>query len=122
MFDGLQRPALEGLTPRIVASDDIPAASALNSLRMQVAQLAGPALAGVLIASAGLPWVYAIDLATFAVSLLLLARMRAVPPPADADRPSPRSVLAGLRYARSRPELLGTYLVDLNAMLFGMPQ
>jgi MFS family permease len=47
--------------------------------------------------------------------------MRAVPPPADADRPSLRSITEGLRYARSRPELLGTYLIDLNAMFFGMP-
>ena len=89
---------------------------------MQVAQLAGPALAGVLIASVDLAWVYAIDLATFAVSLACLALVRAVPPPPAADRPSVRSVLTGLRYARSRPELLGTYLVDINAMFFGMPQ
>jgi MFS family permease len=44
-----------------------------------------------------------------------------VPPPPGADRPSLRSVVEGLRYARSRPELLGTYLVDINAMFFGMP-
>ncbi|MCX4474750.1 MFS transporter [Micromonospora sp. NBC_01655] len=120
--DGLQRPALEGLTPRVVTPDEIPAASALNSLRMQVAQLGGPAVAGVLIASVDLAWVYAIDLATFAFSLACLALVRAVPPPPAADRPSLRSVVTGLRYARSRPELLGTYLVDINAMFFGMPQ
>jgi MFS family permease len=113
---------MEGLTPRLVTPAEIPAASALNSLRMQVAQLAGPGLAGVMIASIDLAWVYAIDLATFAVSLILLALLRAVPPPPAADRPSLRSVAVGLRYARSRPELLGTYLVDINAMFFGMPQ
>jgi MFS family permease len=121
-IDGVARPALEGLTPRIVTPEEIPAASALSSLRMQVASLGGPALAGVLIASVGLGWVYAIDLATFAVSLTCLALVRAVPPPPDADRPSLRSVLTGLRYAVGRPELLGTYLVDINAMFFGMPQ
>ncbi|BCL15307.1 MFS transporter [Micromonospora sagamiensis] len=121
-LDGLQRPAMEGLTPRIVAPDQIPAASALNSLRMQLAQLGGPGIAGVLIASVDLAWVYAFDLATFAVSLVCLALVRAVPPPPAADRPSLRSVATGLRYARSRPELLGTYLVDINAMFFGMPQ
>ena len=47
--------------------------------------------------------------------------MRAVPPPPDAARPSLRGVAEGVRYARSRPELLGTYLVDINAMFFGMP-
>src|SRR6185295_17698793 len=40
----------------------------------------------------------------------------------DADAPSLRSIVEGLRYARSRPELLGTYLIDINAMLFGMPK
>jgi MFS family permease len=120
--DGVQRPAMEALTPRVVAPHEIPAAGALASLRMQVAQLGGPALAGVLIASTDLPWVYAVDLATFAVSLLLLALLRAVPPPPDADRPSLRSVVDGIRYAGRRQELLGTYLVDINAMFFGMPQ
>jgi MFS family permease len=121
-IDGVQRPALDGLIPRIVVAEEIPAASALGSLRMQVAQLGGPALAGVLIASAGLGWVYALDLGTFAFSLVCLTLVRAVPPPPDADRPSLRSVVTGLRYAKARPELLGTYLVDINAMFFGMPQ
>jgi MFS family permease len=121
-IDGIQRPALEGLTPRVVTPDQIPAASALNGLRMQIAQLAGPAIAGLLIASVDMAWVYAVDLATFAFSLICLSAVNAVPPPPAAERPSLRSVVTGLRYARSRPELLGTYLVDINAMFFGMPQ
>jgi MFS family permease len=121
-IDGIQRPALEAMVPRLVQPDEIPATMALQSLGMQVAQLGGPALAGVLIASVDLEWVYAFDLATFVVSLTCLTLVRAVPPPPDADRPSFRSVLTGLRYAGSRPELLGTYLVDINAMFFGMPQ
>jgi MFS family permease len=95
---------------------------ALQSLSMQIAQLGGPALAGLLISAVDLTWVYAFDLLTFAVSLTCLTLVRAVPPPPAADRPSIRSVVTGLRYARSRPELLGTYLVDINAMFFGMPQ
>jgi MFS family permease len=47
--------------------------------------------------------------------------MKAVPPPPDAERPSLRGVVDGIRFARSRPELMGTYLVDINAMFFGMP-
>jgi MFS family permease len=121
-IDGVQRPALEAMVPRLVTPEEIPATSALQSLGMQVAQLGGPALAGILIATIDLAWVYAFDLATFAVSVTCLTLVRAVPPPPDADRPSIRSVITGLRYAKSRPELLGTYLVDINAMFFGMPQ
>jgi MFS family permease len=121
-IDGVQRPALEAMVPRLVTPEEIPATSALQSLGMQVAQLGGPALAGILIATVDLAWVYAFDLATFAVSVTCLTLVRAVPPPPDADRPSIRSVIIGLKYAKSRPELLGTYLVDINAMFFGMPQ
>jgi MFS family permease len=120
--DGLQRPALEAMVPRLVRPEEIPATTALQSLGMQVAQLGGPALAGLLISAFDLSWVYAFDLLTFAVSLTCLTLVRAVPPPPSADRPSIGSVVTGLRYARSRPELLGTYLVDINAMFFGMPQ
>ena len=47
--------------------------------------------------------------------------MRAVPPPPEAERPSLRRIVEGLRYAWSRPELMGTYGVDMVAMFFGMP-
>ena len=120
--DGLQRPALEAMVPRLVEPEQLPAVMALQSLGMQIAQLGGPALAGLLISAVDLTLVYAFDLATFAVSLTCLTLVRAVPPPPAADRPSIRSVVTGLRYAKSRPELLGTYLVDINAMFFGMPQ
>jgi MFS family permease len=120
--DGLQSPALQAMVPRLVKPEELPATMALQSLTMQMAQLGGPALAGVLIASVDLAWVYAFDLLTFVVSLLCLTMVRAVPPPPDADRPSIRGVITGIRYAKSRPELLGTYLVDINAMFFGMPQ
>jgi MFS family permease len=120
--DGLQRPALEAMVPRLVQPEEIPATMALSSLGMQLGQLGGPALAGLLISALDLAWVYAFDLLTFAVSLFCLTLVRAVPPPPSADRPSIRAVVTGIRYAKSRPELLGTYLVDINAMFFGMPQ
>ena len=119
--DGLQRPALDAIVPRVVPPQQIPATTVLNSLRMNVISLAGPAMAGVLIANVHLAWVFAIDLSTFAVSLVCLAAMRDIPPPPAPQRPSLRSVGAGLRYAGSRSELLGTYLVDISAMFFAMP-
>jgi MFS family permease len=120
-FDALQRPSLDALLPRLVERSELKAAAALGSLRGTVGMIAGPALAGVLIAVVGLPVTYLIDVATFVVGLACLLLMRAVPPPLDAARPSIARVLEGIRYARSRPELIGTYIVDIIAMLFGMP-
>jgi MFS family permease len=120
-FDALQRPSLDALLPRLVDREELKAAAALGSLRGTVGMIAGPALAGVLIAVVGLPATYLVDVATFVVGLVCLLLMRAVPPPVDAARPSIARVLEGLRYARSRPELIGTYVVDIVAMLFGMP-
>jgi MFS family permease len=121
-IDGVQRPAMDAIMPRLAPPEQMTAVSALNSLRWQIAQIGGPTLAGVLIASIDLSWVYAFDLATYVVSLGCLALIRAVPPPEAADRPSLRSVVTGIRYAKSRPELIGTYLIDINAMFFAFPQ
>jgi MFS family permease len=120
-LNGLQRPSLEALLPRIVTPEQLPAALALRSLSGTVSMIGGPALGGLLVATAGPAVTYSVDFVTFAASLAALCLMRAVPPPAGAERPSLRSIAEGLRYARSRPELLGTYLIDINAMFFGMP-
>ncbi len=117
----LQRPALDALLPRLVERDELTAAGALSTFQTTVGMLAGPVIGGVLVASTGLAATYAIDVATFGVSLALLRAMAAVPPPPDARRPSLAGVAEGLRYARSRPELMGTYIVDISAMFFGMP-
>ncbi len=120
-LNGLQRPSLDALVPRLVPPEQLPAAAALKSLGTTVSMIGGPALGGLLVATAGPAATYSIDFVTFAASLAALWAMRAVPPPAGADSPSLRTVLEGLRYARSRPELLGTYLININAMFFGMP-
>jgi MFS family permease len=118
---GLQRPALDSMVPRLVPRDELPAAAALEGFRRNAGQIAGPALGGILIAGAGLGATYAVDAATFLVSLVALARMRAVPPPPGAAPPSLARIAEGWRYARRRQDLLGSYLVDINAMLFAMP-
>lgn len=120
-LNGLQRPSLDALIPRLVAPEQLPAAAALRSAGATVGMIAGPALGGVAAASFGPAAAYSLDLLTFAASLVALSLVRAVPPPAGADHPSLRTVVEGLNYARSRPELMGTYLVDINAMFFGMP-
>lgn len=117
----LQRPSLDAMLPRLVDRDELTAAAALRMLSGTVGMIAGPAVAGILIAVAGLPITYLVDVATFVIGLACLFLMKAVPPPVDAERPSLRRVGEGIRYARSRSELIGTYVVDIVAMVFGMP-
>jgi MFS family permease len=119
--DAVERPSLDALVPRIVARDKLTAAAALESLRGNLGQVLGPPVAGVLIATVGLPATYGVDVATFLVATVALTLMRAVPPAPDAEGVNLRAALAGLRYAASRGDLLGSYLVDINAMFFGMP-
>jgi MFS family permease len=109
------------MLPRLVDRDELPSAAALSMLRGTVGMILGPALGGVLVASIGLPLTYLVDVATFVVGLACLGLMRAVPPPVDAERPSVRRIVEGLRYAWSRQQLLGTYFIDMVAMFFGMP-
>ena len=120
-FYGLERPSLDAMIPRLVERDELPATSALWWGGMNLAGIAGPALGGVLLAASGAELAFAVDLATFVVGLAALAAMRAMPAPEDAVAPSLKSIGDGLRFALSRPVLLGTYIVDINAMFFGMP-
>lgn len=118
---GLQRPALDSLMARIVPHDQQTAAAALNALRWQVGAIAGPALAGLVVAYAGHAAAYATTVCGLAVSVLLCTRLAPAPPAHDADKPSLRGIAEGARYAWSRPVLLGTYAIDLAAMFFAFP-
>jgi MFS family permease len=118
---GIFRPSLDAMVPRLVTKEELPAASALEGFRGTFGEIAGPALAGIIIATAGLPVAYAIDAATYGISLAALWFMRAIPPPADAPPVSLGGIAEGVRYAWSRRDLLGTYAVDMIAMFFGMP-
>lgn len=119
--NGFHRPALESITPRVVDKEDLPAVAALGSVRFNVSAIAGPALGGVCIAKFGIVTAYWIDVATFLVSIAAIAAMRSVPAPEAAQKPGIKSIIEGLHYARKRPELIGTYVVDIIAMLFAMP-
>jgi MFS family permease len=118
---GLQRPAIESLVPRLVDQHELPAAASLAVVRGSIGMIAGPAVGGVLLASAGLTATYLTDVGSYAASLACLWMIKAVPPPENAEPPSVAAVFAGVRYARSRQELIGTYVVDFVAMVFGMP-
>ncbi|MFG2866618.1 MFS transporter [Streptomyces sp. NPDC048338] len=118
---GLQRPALDSLLARIVPHEQQTAAAALNSLRWQTGAIAGPALAGLVVAYAGHAPAYGLTIAGFAASVLLCRRLAPAPPAHDAEKPSLRGIAEGARYAWSRPVLLGTYAIDLAAMFFAFP-
>ena len=97
-------------------------ASALWQLLFQVGQVAGPAVAGLLLAQVGIASVYWIDTATFAVSVLAVVSLPVLRPPGGGTRFGLRSIAEGLRYLKGRPVLQGTFVIDLNAMILGMPR
>jgi MFS family permease len=117
----LGTPAMRSLLPKIVAEDQIAAASALEGAYSNLAAVAGPVLAGVLVSTIGFTSTYLVDVGTFAASFASLWLLPPLPPEPDADRPSVQSVVDGFRYVLGRPILLGIFLVDTNAMIFGMP-
>ena len=119
--DGLQRPSADAILPRLVEHKDLPAASALMSLRWQVGMVTGPALAGVLISIAGVSAGFILDILTYLLALFILLKVKSVPPMKESEKPSFSSLVAGVKYATSRKDLMGTYLVDLSAMFFAMP-
>jgi MFS family permease len=118
---GFHRPALDAMTPRLVDREDLTAVSALNFLRFSISSIGGPALGGVCMAALGYPLTYTIDVVSFLVSLVALAAIRRMPASDRASRPGIQSIVQGLKYAISRPELIGTYVVDIVAMTFAMP-
>jgi len=119
---GFQRPARNALTPKLVGEEQLLAAIAVEDVVFQLARVAGPAMAGILIAAVGLPAAYGIDAVTFSASMLAIWLLPRLPPAHDADRPSLKSILDGFKYVVHRKVLLGIFVVDTNAMVFGMPR
>lgn len=117
----IQRPSIDALMPRLVPHEHQPAASALVGLQHNGGEVFAPALGGLL-AVWSLPVAYGVDVATFVVSIALFARIRPVPVSEHSEPVSWRGIGDGLRYAASRRDLLGTYVVDIVAMGFAMPQ
>jgi MFS family permease len=120
--DSLQRPSLDGLIVRYVPHEMMAAAAGMSAVRWNIGAIVGPALGGLVVAAADVQAAYAVDCATFLLSVPLLLRMTPAPSRPDAERAGFASIAAGLRYAAGRRDLLGTYLVDVAAMVFAMPQ
>lgn len=120
-LDSLQRPSFDALIPRLVAPAQMPAVTALRSLRGNANQLLGPAIGGILIAQAGPIAAYALDAATFLISAMLIIGVRSAPNRRTVVGSVIGEMRSGLRYAISRRDLLGTYLIDTVAMVMAYP-
>jgi MFS family permease len=120
-FASLDQPARSSAIPRLVPRERLPAAIALGQLNFQIASVVGPTVAGILIATVGLPGAYLVDVASFAASLGALAAISPIPPLLGAARPGLAAIREGLRFAIQRRVILATYVIDLDAMIFGMP-
>jgi MFS family permease len=114
-LSGIDRPARSAAIPSVVERRSLPAAYALWQILLQVGGVVGPAVGGVLLARFGLALLYWLDTVSFAAALLAVTRMAPLPPAGGGTRPGLASVREGLRYARRRQELVGVFVIDLNA-------
>src|SRR5262249_55466186 len=108
--------------PMLVRRDQMVAAAALNQTGYQVGQIVGPAVAGVIIAVIAVSAAYWLDVMTFAIALVLLVMMRRLPPEGGGTRANWRSVREGLGYIKRQKAVQGCFVIDINAMVFGMPR
>jgi MFS family permease len=121
-FQGFANTARMASVPRMVDRRHLPAAAAMTQIVFQVGTVVGPALSGILLAT-GLPLVYAIDACTYVVAVATTFMLAPIPPAHAGGALSMwQSTREGLRYLRSRQALQGVYLIDINAMVFGMPR
>jgi len=116
-------PTRNAMTPRLLDREQLPAASALNQLTWNGAGLIGPALAGVVVAELGFTWAYGIDIASIGLLLLSAISVRPMPPERGEHVAAGwRAVREGFAFLRGRRVLQSTFVIDVVAMVFGMPR
>lgn len=116
-FDG---PARQSLIPQLVPRDVLANAISLNTIMFQMAAVLGPTMAGILIATAGLAWVYALNAVSFVAVIVAVLAMRDVPEPPAHERSdvSLAAALEGLRFTFRHPLIRSTMLLDFFATFF----
>jgi MFS family permease len=125
---GIDSSARNAMLPGLVGMELLPASNAIFQSLFQTGAIVGPAVAGLLLAGAGVHVIYWIDVASYLVAMTAVLTMSPQPPPAAgapgaaAARPGWRSTLEGLRFVRRSQPVLGAYVIDVNAMVFGMPR
>ena len=108
--------------PRLVSRDLLPSAMSLGQVLFQTGAIVGPAVAGLILARAGVSWAYFVDVACFLPSVFLVAQVASQPPRADHGVVLDwRAPAEALRHVRRDRLLLGIFSADLIAMIFGMP-
>jgi MFS family permease len=119
---GFSSTARMAAVPGLIDRRHLTAALAMMQIIIQVATVVGPALSGLLL-TVGLPLVYALDGVSFLVAAVTTFLMSPLPPNHGTSGLSPwHSMKEGMRYLRSRQVLQGVYVIDINAMVFGMPR
>jgi len=108
--------------PVLVKSAHLTAAYAFSQIVFQVGTVVGPAASGLLLHPVGLSGVYGIDACTYVICALTCFGIARIPPTAGAARPGIGSFLEGVRYLKGRQVIQGVFLIDINAMVFGMPR
>lgn len=109
------------ITPRLIPRDLLPAAAALNGITVGIMVMAGPALAGVLVAFAGYAWTYSIDVLLMSSLFLGLWTLPSIRPEGEIVRPGLESLRDGIRFLRRAPNIRLQYVLDIIAMTFGHP-
>jgi MFS family permease len=117
----LYSPALRAWPARLLTPDLYTSALALEVVYYQSAALTGPVVAGVLIATFGVEYAYALDAVSYLAVIVALARMHPSPPTAKHLSIGWSAIAEGLRFLRGKQVLQGTFWIDLNAMIFGLP-
>ena len=121
-FFAVNQPTRSAVLPRLLPMSLLPAANSLNMTVMQAGAIGGPLIAGVLIPVFGLSWLYLIDTLTLIPTLGAVLRLPPLPIEGVTGSLGIRAVLDGLGYLRGQPVLLMSFLVDIIAMVFGMPR
>jgi MFS family permease len=122
-FGGLADAGQSAILPTMVQRSELATVNAMFQALYQIASIVGPAVAGVLLAGAGVRIVYWLDVATFGVALAAIWLIAEQPATGAANHPPGlRSIVEGLRFVRGRQAIQGAFLLDINAMVFGLPR
>ena len=121
-FFAVNQPTRSAVLPRLLPLNLLPAANSLNMTVMQAGAIGGPLIAGALIPVFGFSWLYLIDTLTLIPTLGAVLALPPLPIEGTTGSLGMRAVLDGLAYLRGHPVLLMSFVVDLIAMVFGMPR